>query len=105
AAQALLYLDSDKVKKSLLESLKKRGPRDRMVHLLLGPLHTKPEEITPLLLGWLEEEDGEIRSAAIEGLRLANTAKDPKLLPRLERLLNDPLAQVRLRVVAAIGTY
>jgi hypothetical protein len=105
AAQALLYLDKDTVKKSLLNSLKTRGPRDRMIHLLIVPLQAKAEEVTPLLVRWLEDKEGATRHAAVYGLALSNGAKAPELFPLLELRLTDPLAMVRHRAAAAIGAY
>jgi hypothetical protein len=105
AAQALLYLDRDTVKKSLLEALRARGPRDRMVHLLVVPLQAKPEDVTPLLVRWLEDKDGAARHAAVYGLALSNRGKAPELLPLLGQRLNDPLATVRIRAAAAVGAY
>jgi HEAT repeat protein len=105
AFQALLYLDHASVKAALLESLKARGPRDRMIHLLAVRLQAKPEEVTPFLLKWLEDEDGDTRYAAVEGLYLSNRAKDPKLFPHLESRLKDPLPRVRSRAAAAVGGY
>lgn len=105
AAQALLYLDKDTVKKSLFEALSKRGPRDRMIYLLVVPLQVKAEEVTPLLVRWLEDKCGATRYAAVYGLALSNGAKAPELLPLLELRLKDPLAMVRQGAAAAIGAY
>jgi hypothetical protein len=105
AAQALLYLDKDTVKKSLLNSLKTRGPRDRMIHLLIVPLQAKAEEVTALLVQWLEDNEGATRHGAVYGLALSNGAKAPELFPLLELRLKDPLAIVRSRAAAAIGAY
>jgi len=105
AAQALLYLDKDTVKKALLDSLRTRGPRERLTHLLVVPLQAKPEEVTPLLVRWLEDKDGATRYAAVYGLALSNGAKAPELLGLLEGRLKDPLAMVRQSAAAAIGAY
>jgi hypothetical protein len=105
AAQALLYLDRDTVKKSLLDSLRTRGPRDRMVHLLVVPLQAKAEEVTPLLAGRLDDQDGATRHAAVYGIDLSNRVKSAELLPLLEKRLKDPLPAVRQRAATAIGTY
>lgn len=105
AAQALLYLDQAAVKASLLHSLTTRGPRDRMIYHLIVPLQAKAEEVTPLLLPWLEDKDGETRHAAVYGLDVANRANAPELFPLLQRRLKDPLAKVRHRAAAAVGAY
>jgi hypothetical protein len=105
AAQALLYLDMATVKKSLLDVLRTRGPRERLAHLLVVPLEAKPQEVTPLLVRWLEDKEGATRYAAVYGLALANGAKAPELFPLLELRLKDPLAMVRQRAAAAIGAY
>jgi hypothetical protein len=105
AAQALLYLDKDTVKKSLLDSLRTRGPRDRMIHLLVVPLRAKAEEVTPLLVRRLDDKDGATRNAAVYGIGLSNRVKAAELLPLLEKRLKDPLAAVRHRAAAAIGAY
>lgn len=105
AAQALLYLDKDTVKKSLLDSLRMRGPSDRMIHLLVVPLQAKAEEVTPLLVQWLEAKDGATRYAAVSGIALSNGGKAAELLPLLEQRLKDPLARVRQSAAAAIGAY
>jgi len=105
AAQALLYLDKDTVKKSLLDSLRTRGPRDRMIYHLVVPLQAKPEVVTPLLVRWLEDKEGATRHAAVYGLGLSNGAKVPELLPLLELRLKDPLARVRHGAAVAVGVY
>jgi RNA polymerase sigma factor (sigma-70 family) len=105
AADALLYLDRDRVKNALLESLKIRGPRERLVELLSNPLKARPEEVTPVLVSWLEDKNGDARVAAVEGLRLFNRGKDAGLFPKLARRLEDALPQVRLRAAAAVGEY
>jgi RNA polymerase sigma factor (sigma-70 family) len=105
AADALLSLDRNRVKNALLESLKIRGPRERLVELLSNPLKAKPEEVTPVLVSWLEDKNGDARAAAVEGLRLFNQGKDAGLFPKLARRLEDALPQVRLRAAAAVGEY
>jgi hypothetical protein len=110
AAQALLYLDKDTVKKSLLDSLRTRGPRQRMIHLLVVPLQAKAEEVTPLFVRWLEDKEEATRYAAVYGLGLSNGAKAPELLapelfPLLERRLMDSVAWVRHGAASAVGAY
>ncbi|MBI3411601.1 MAG: HEAT repeat domain-containing protein [Planctomycetes bacterium] len=107
AAQALLYLDKDTVKKSLFDSLRTRGPRDRMIYHLVVRLQAKAEEVTPLLVRWLEDKDGATRHAAVYGLALSNVGKapGPDLFPLLEVRLKDPLATVRHGAAAAVGAY
>ncbi len=105
AAQALLYLDRDVVRKALLGSLKTRGPSSRLVHLLVVPLQARADEVIPLLVPWLEDRDGRARYAAVEGLALANRAKAPELFARLKARLGDSLPRVRQRAAAAIGVY
>jgi hypothetical protein len=104
-ADALLYLDHDRVRKALVESLKLRGPRDRLVELLNLPLKAKSEEVTPVLISWLEDKNGGARAAAVEGLRLFNRGNDAGLFPKLARRLEDSLPQVRHRAAAAVGQY
>jgi HEAT repeat protein len=76
-----------------------------MIHLLVVPLQAKPEEITPLLVRWLEDKEGATRHAAVYGLGLSNGAKVPELLPLLELRLKDPLARVRHVAAVAVGAY
>jgi HEAT repeat protein len=105
AAQALLYLDWADVRKALTESLKARGPRDRLTHLLIVRLRAEPGEVVRSLLKWLDDRDGDTRYAAVEGLALANRGKDPKVFAHLEARLKDPLPRVRQRAAAAVGVY
>lgn len=105
AAQALLYLNRDSIRKGLLDSLKSRGPRSRLVYLIVVTLQAKPAEVIPLLLPWLEDRDGQTRCAAVEGLALANRAKAPELFGRLEVRLADSLPRVRQSAASAIGVY
>jgi hypothetical protein len=105
AAQGLLYLDPDSVRKAILNSLKKRGPSSRLVHLLVVTLQAKPAEVIPLLLPWLEDKDGNTRCAAVKGLTLANRAKAPELFGPLKARLADSLPRVRHSAAAAIGVY
>jgi RNA polymerase sigma factor (sigma-70 family) len=105
AADALLNLDRDRVKNALLEALKVRGPRERLVDLLSHPLKARPEEVTPALVSWLEDKNGDARAAAVEGLRRFNRGKDAGLFPKLVQRLEDALPQVRHRAAAAVGEY
>ncbi len=105
AVDALLYFDPATVRQSLLESLRTRGPRDRMVHFLVVSLRAEKTEVTPLLLRWLADQDADTRAAAVEGLRLGNRPPDPKLFPPLAAMLEDPVARVRHVAVGAVGCY
>jgi RNA polymerase sigma factor (sigma-70 family) len=105
AAEALLYLDRAGIRRALLDSLKRRGPSSRLVHLLVVPLEAKPDEVIPLLLPWLEDRDGQARDSAVYGLWLANRAKAPELFAPLKARLGDSLPRVRTRAAAAIGVY
>jgi RNA polymerase sigma factor (sigma-70 family) len=105
AVQALLYLDRDLVKQALLESIKARGPRFRMLAMFDRILRVKPEEFIPLLTPWLDDKDGEARYAAVEGLAQVNRDRTAEAFPLLEKRLKDPLAKVRHRAASAIGFY
>jgi RNA polymerase sigma factor (sigma-70 family) len=102
---ALLYLDLDKVRPALAESIKTRGPRYTMMHFVAHVLRVKAEKLIPLLTPWLDDKDGESRYGAVEGLALANRRSAPELFPLLEKRLKDPLAKVRQRASSAIGAY
>jgi RNA polymerase sigma factor (sigma-70 family) len=102
---ALLYLDGDLVRPALVESIKTRGPRYNMMHFVDYVLRVKAEKLIPLLTPWLDDQDGESRFGAVEGLALVNRGKAPELFPLLEKRLNDPLAKVRQRASSAIGAY
>lgn len=105
AVDALLYFDRAAVRRSLLESLRTRGPRDRMVHFLVVSLQAERTRVTPLLLRWLADRNGDTRAAAVEGLRLGNHPTDPTLFAPLAAMLEDPVAAVRHVAVSAIGGY
>jgi RNA polymerase sigma factor (sigma-70 family) len=102
---ALLYLDGDLVRPALVASIKARGPRYNMMHFADYVLHVKPAKLIPLLTPWLDDQDGESRYGAVEGLALANRGLAPELFPPLEKRLKDPLAKVRQRASSAIGAY
>jgi hypothetical protein len=106
AADALLYFDRQVVKEYLLTSLRTRGPRDRMVHLLIVTLRVERADVTRVLVRWLADPDPEARVAAVEGLRLANQPpKDPSLFAPLAAMLKDPVARVRHVAASAVGGY
>jgi len=105
ALDALLYLDRGTVKQSLLDALKQRGARERMVHFLVVNLATPNALIRPLLVQALRSADGDARVGAVEGLRLSNSAHDPELFAPLAAMLQDSVAAVRLKASAAVGGY
>jgi len=105
AVDALLYLDRERVRDSLIKSLQARGPRDRMVHVLVVTLRADETEVRPALLRWLSAGSGTIRAAAVEGLRLGNRARDPALFRPLVAMLRDPVATVRHHAANAVGEY
>ena len=105
SVEALMYLDLNRVRKALLAALEKRGPRDRLVELLVGLLGEHRKQVVPVLLRWLQDRNGDVRDAAVKGLYLANRDEDPKLLPHLVAMLRDPLPRVRLRATSAVGVY
>ena len=100
AADALLYLDPDAVKRSLLEALEQRGPRERLVYALT------PDALPrAALLRFLHSADATTRAAAVEGLRLSNRVPDSAIFAPLAAMLRDPDASVRQKSAAAIGGY
>jgi hypothetical protein len=105
ALDALLYLDRGTVEQSLLDALKQRGARERMVHFLVVNLATPNALIRPLLVQALRSADGDARVGAVEGLRLSNSAHDPELFAPLAAMLQDSVAAVRLKASAAVGGY
>lgn len=105
ALDALLYLDRGAVEGPLLDALRDRGPRERMVHFLVLNLATPNVVIRPLLIQALRSADGDGRIGAVEGLRLSNSANDPELFAPLAAMLRDPVAGVRHKASAAVGQY
>ena len=76
-----------------------------MMDFLIRPLQTKANEMIPLLTPWIDDQDGEARFAAVEGIALANRDQSPGLFTLLEKRLKDPLAKVRQRAASALGVY
>jgi hypothetical protein len=105
ALDALLYLDRGAVEESLLNALRDRGPRERMIHFLVVNLATPNALIRPLLIQALRSADGDARIGAVEGLRLSNSAHDPELFAPLASMLRDLLAEVRHKASTAVGGY
>jgi len=105
ALDALLYLDRGAVEESLLDALKQRGARERMVHFLVVNIATPNALIRPLLVQALRSADGDARAGAVESLRLSNSAHDPELFAPLAAMLRDSVAAVRLKASAAVGGY
>jgi hypothetical protein len=105
ALDALLYLDRGTVEESLLDALKQRGARERMVQFLVVNIATPNASIRPLLVQALRSADGDARAGAVEGLRLSNSAHDPELFAPLAAMLRDSVAAVRLKASAAVGGY
>ncbi len=104
--QALLYLDHEEVTRALLEAVETRGPRDRMMHLLITRLRADVEQVALLLQDWLADPNEKARFAAMEGLSLARIRKKDLLsFPKMEAMLKDPSGRVRLRAVAVVGSY
>lgn len=101
----MLYLDHAMVKAALLDSLRTEPPRGRLVHLLTVRLQASMGEVRPLLNRWLADPADLTRSAAVEGLRLANIARDPNLLGPLAKMLGDASPLVRHAATNAIGAY
>jgi HEAT repeat protein len=105
AVDALLYLDRGTVEGSLLDALKQRGARERMVHLLVVNIATPNALMRPALIQSLRSADSDARTGAVEGLRLLNSARDPELFAPLAAMLGDPVAAVRHKASAAVGGY
>jgi hypothetical protein len=104
-AHWLVLFDHEEVVRALRQALKERGPRYRMVYLLMVTLQSRPEDVVPLLLPWLSSPHDGTRLAAVEGLTLANSGKDPKLFAPLAALLRDPVPEVRGPATAAVAQY
>jgi len=105
ALDALLYPDRRAVEESLLDALRRRGPRERMVHFLVVNLAIPNVLIRPLLVQALRSADEAARMGAVEGLRLSNSEYDPELFAPLAAMLRDPVAGVRHKASAAVGGY
>jgi HEAT repeat protein len=102
---ALLYFRAGDVRPRLLDALRERGPRARLVHLLTVPLQASASEVNPILTTALTHTDSVVRDATIEGLRLANRPPAPDLFALLAARLSDPVATVRHRATIAVGGY
>jgi HEAT repeats len=105
AMDALLYFDSAVIQPPLLDALRRRGPRDRMIWFLTVKLAASPAVIHPVLLAALRLPDPDARAAAVEGLRLSNRDSDPDLFVPLATLLRDADSRVRQRAASAVGQY
>ena len=105
ALDALLYLDRAAVEGALLDALRTRGPRERMVQFLGVTLTTQNAVIRPLLIQGLRSGDGDARMGAVEGLRLSNSGSDSELFAPLAAALRDPVAGVRQNAAVAVGEY
>jgi HEAT repeat protein len=106
AGEGLLYLDRGAAQTTMLQALRERGPRSRMVHLLVVDLQPPGPEVRALLRPWLSDRSPEIRAAAIHGLMLSNIPTvDPKLFSALVEMLHDPSELVRLPAANAVGAY
>jgi HEAT repeat protein len=91
AVDALLFLDRAEVTNALLDALKRTGARYRLVE--------------PSLLRSLADSNPDARAAAVDGLRLSNTAHDPTLFAPLAGMLTDSVAKVRHSASTAVGGY
>jgi HEAT repeat protein len=69
--------------------------------LALGDLHLEPERAVPALTAGLEGKDSSLRSASAESLRWFYSDARPAV-PALLRALDDPRADVELRMAAVI---
>jgi HEAT repeat protein/Armadillo/beta-catenin-like repeat-containing protein len=105
AADALLYFDRRSVRASLVEALRQRGPRERMIDFLVVELRTPNALTRPWLLLALRSGERDSRAAAVEGLYLSNFRHDPALFAPLATMLRDPVALVRQKASAAVGGY
>jgi HEAT repeat protein len=100
-----LYLDRRSVRASLVEALRQRGPRERMIDFLVVELRTPNALTRPWLLLALRSGERDSRAAAVEGLYLSNFRHDPALFAPLATMLRDPVALVRQKASAAVGGY
>jgi HEAT repeat protein len=107
AAAALLFFDPEMVKQSLLQALRTRGPRDRMVFLLTRNLGSDRVEVSRQLVRWLVDFDSDTRAAAVDGLYHinGNHSPDPEVFGALAAMLRDPVANVRRRAAYSVGAY
>jgi hypothetical protein len=87
ALDALLYLDRGAVEQSLLDAVRDRGPRERIVYFLIEGRAIPNALIRPLLIQGLRSADAAARMGAVEGLRLSNPENDPELLAPLVAML------------------
>jgi HEAT repeat protein len=105
AVDALLFLDRAEVTNALLDALKQRGARYRLVEFLVLTLQAPAAEMRPSLLQSLADSNPDARAAAVDGLRLSNTANDPTLFAPLAGMLTDSVAKVRHSASTAVGGY
>jgi hypothetical protein len=105
ALDALLYLDRGAVEQSLLDAVRDRGPRERIVYFLIEGRAIPNALIRPLLIQGLRSADAAARMGAVEGLRLSNPENDPELLAPLVAMLRDPVADVRHKASSAVGSF
>jgi hypothetical protein len=104
ALDALLYLDRRTVEESLLDALRQRGPRERMVYFLVVDVATSNALIKPLLVQALRSADVDARVGAVEGLRLSNVShEDPELFAPLAAMLQDSVAAVRFKAAEPLA--
>jgi HEAT repeat protein len=104
-ANWLVLFDHEEVLRALRQALKDRGPRSRMISLLVVGLQSRPEDVVPLLLQWLSSPHDGARLAAVEGLFLSNQTKDPKLFAPLVAMLHDPVPEILELAATALGAY
>ncbi len=105
AGSSLHYFPKELLKSALMDSLKKRGPRDYIVLELNRNWRESSQEVVPLLVPWLESNDADARMGAVEGLGRFNAQKDPALFPKLAARLKDENSNVRRQAASAVGSY
>jgi hypothetical protein len=105
AVDALLFLDRAEVTNALLDALKGRGARYRLVEFLVLTLQAPAAEMRPSLLRSLADSNPDARAAAVDGLRLSYAAHDPMLFAPLAGMLRDSVAKVRFSASTAVGGY
>jgi HEAT repeat protein len=105
AADALLYLNPERVREGLWNYIGTRGPRETLVYLLSLLSGLENPEAGRLLARWLGARNADARAAAVHGVAISNRSKDPELFEPLKLRLGDPIPAVRRNAVMAVSAY
>ena len=105
AADALSLLDAGHVMRGLLDAIKTRGPRARVMDIVMGSTIVDRVQAIDRLTPWIRSSNQDARAAALRGVGFFNEPPRPELFSLLAAMLKDAVPAVRHQAAVAVGVY